>query len=117
MYIAPKAGEIPPLPPGSTLIADAETPLLPAESQGIQVVTCGLSPKDTFTFSSRGEDSAVVSLMRAVETTAGIVEPMEIPISFVPGAEDYPLLSTTAALVLTGQLAPRIQNGRINFTK
>ena len=52
---------------------------------GIQTVTCGLSQKDTVTFSSLGSDRAVVSLQRGLCALDGSkVGPVEVPVAFSP---------------------------------
>lgn len=93
------------LPRQAMVIVSAEDrPMLYQLGQiGARAITCGLSCKDTFTFSSRSEDTAVVSLMRAVPNAAGrILEPMDIPLIFPQNVPDYPLLACTAALLLAG---------------
>ncbi len=68
-----------------------------------EVITCGLSSKDTVTFSSRREGRAVVSLLRSLEGARGIVEPLDLPIRCPDGCGAYPLLAAAAArLFLTG---------------
>ena len=70
---------------------------------GARAVTCGLSGKDTVTFSSREEGRAVISLMREVTGPAGIrVEPMDLPVNIPKGVGDYPILACGAALMLLG---------------
>ena len=59
----------------------------------VQTVTCGLSCKDTVTFSSKSEESAVISLMRAVRGLSG---------AFPRQTGDYPLLACAAVLLLAG---------------
>ena len=93
------------LPKQAMVIVNAEdrSILYQLAQIGAQAITCGLSCKDTFTFSSKSEENAVVSLMRAIPNTAGrILEPMDIPVVFPQGIPDYPLLACTAALILAG---------------
>ena len=69
----------------------------------VQTVTCGLSCKDTVTFSSKSEESAVISLMRAVRGLSGeAMEPMDLPVAFPRQTGDYPLLACAAVLLLAG---------------
>jgi len=65
--------------------------------------SCGLSSKDTFTFSSRSETSASVALMREVTDVFGkTVEPMELPLKLSTPVSDFALLSFGAACILSG---------------
>ena len=82
--------------------SDDERQLKSLAQAKIPVITCGLSSKDTITFSSKEEESAVISLMRSVKSIYGhTIEPMEIPISFPPKTDDFILLAFTASLILT----------------
>lgn len=108
-----------PLPAGTTVIAasDDERQLKALAKAQILVITCGLSSKDTFTFSSKEEESAVVALMRSVKSVYGhTVEPMEIPISFPPKTDDFTLLSYTASLILTETINSQNTNLKQEFT-
>jgi hypothetical protein len=74
---------------------------------GIQTVTCGLSQKDTVTFSSLDEDRAVVSLQRGLCAIDGSdVGPAEVPVAFSPSRGGYPLLAAVAVLLLSGVEMP-----------
>ncbi len=76
----------------------------------IPAVTCGLSQKNTVTFSSRTPDSTVVSLQKEIRTAAGRpVEPRELPLSLSAPRRDYPLLAAMAVLWLSG--IPLPENG------
>ena len=86
--------------------SEEENQLLRLARLQVQTVTCGLSCKDTVTFSSRSEETAVISLMRSVCGLSGeAVEPMDLPVSFPPRSGDYPLLACAAVLLLTGALS------------
>ena len=108
LFLARKSGGYPDglvFPPGATVIVSSEdeNTLRLLARAGAQTIVCGLSSKDTVTFSSRSEDSAVVSLTRTIPGLAGEpLEPMDIPILFPPGIGDYPLLACTAAFLLSG---------------
>lgn len=68
-----------------------------------QVLACGLSSKDTVTFSSRKETRATVSLLREVRGWNGeIVEPMDIPLDIPEKCSDYPVLAAAAAAAYFG---------------
>jgi hypothetical protein len=69
----------------------------------MQTITCGLSQKDTFNFSSIGLEKAVVSLQHTIRNLNGdIIEPCEIPIQFNTEHSEYALLASIAVLVLSG---------------
>lgn len=74
---------------------------------GIQTVTCGLSQKDTVTFSSLESGSAVVSLQRGLKTLDGTEsDPADVPIYFCRPHGGYPLLAAVAVLLLCGAAFP-----------
>lgn len=74
---------------------------------GIQTVTCGLSQKDTVTFSSLENDRAVVSLQRGLKALDGSdIGPVEVPVSFSQSHSEYPLLAAVAVLLLSGVTMP-----------
>jgi len=74
---------------------------------GVQTVTCGLSQKDTVTFSSLENDRAVVSLQRGLKSLDGSdIEPVEVPVSFSPAHGEYPILAAVAVLLLSGVSIP-----------
>jgi hypothetical protein len=74
---------------------------------GIQTITCGLSQKDTVTFSSLENDRAVVSLQRGLKALDGShIEPVEVPITFSPAHSEYPMLAAVAVLLLSGVAIP-----------
>ncbi len=67
----------------------------------VNVVTFGLSAKDTVTFSSREEQSAVVSLQRSVTALDGaVLDPMEIPCILKGNCSDQLILGIVAILIL-----------------
>ncbi|ADU27889.1 hypothetical protein [Ethanoligenens harbinense] len=73
------------------------------QAQHVPIVTCGLSQKNTVTFSSRTPATAVVSLQREIHATDGApVEPRELPVTLSSPRDDYPLLASVAALWLAG---------------
>lgn len=76
-------------------------------AQGTQTVTCGLSQKDTITFSSLENDRAVVSLQRGLVALDGSeLLPVEIPVTFNDSHSEYPILASTAVLLLSGAAIP-----------
>ncbi|CDZ23677.1 hypothetical protein CCDG5_0546 [[Clostridium] cellulosi] len=76
-------------------------------SQGNQTITCGLSQKDTITFSSLENDRAVVSLQRGLVALDGSeILPVEIPVTFNTTHSEYAILASTAVLLLSGAAIP-----------
>ncbi|MGI5959489.1 MAG: hypothetical protein ACOX60_08750 [Massiliimalia sp.] len=71
----------------------------------VNVVTVGMSSKDTVTFSSHQGEEWVVSLQRSICTLHGqILEPMEIPISLAGWKDEEEILSFVTILLLLNQL-------------
>jgi hypothetical protein len=69
----------------------------------MQTITCGMSQKDTFNFSSIGQEKAVVSLQRAIQNLNGdIIEPCELTILTSSEHSEFALLASVAVLVLSG---------------
>ncbi|MEG2336056.1 hypothetical protein [Chryseobacterium sp.] len=82
--------------------SDDETQRKLLAKSKIPVITCGLSSKDTITFSSKEEECGVISLMREVRSVFGnTIEPMEIPVSFPKHTEPFMVLAYTASLILS----------------
>lgn len=70
------------------------------------VYTCGFSPKDYVTFSSREEETAIVSLQRSIRQANGhICDPMEVPCSTANKISDYSILASTLTLILLGSIS------------
>ena len=83
------------------------------------VYTCGYSPKDAITFSSREETSAVVSLQRTVRLgKGGDCEPFELPCVLDGKADDYSVLASAMGLILMRLLDENIgrESGKIYFS-
>lgn len=67
---------------------------------GLPAITCGMSHKDTLTFSSIGAERSVISLQRPVDLGGGnIREPLELPIRHTAPFEQYPLLCLAAVCI------------------
>lgn len=65
------------------------------------VYTCGFSSKDYMTFSSREQDSAVVSLQRDIVKLNGeICEPLDIRCKTRGEMNDYTILASSLCLIL-----------------
>lgn len=70
--------------------------------RGIQLITCGLSGKNTLCVTSRRQDKITVSLNRAINTLNGIVEPLEIPVNIAEGISEFDCMAAMAAKLLLG---------------
>ena len=94
------------IPNGFTAVVDSENASalsLLKQQQRIQTITCGMSSHDTISISSVSEDSAAVSLQRAIRRLDGTtMEACEIPIKFSKSPGDYAILCCCAVLLLTG---------------
>lgn len=89
------------------ITASDNQPLLQAISDSrAQVITCGMSPKDTFSCSGKNEASAAVSLLRRITNCAGdTIEPLELVFTLPEEFSVYNLLAYTAVLTLLGNLS------------
>ena len=90
---------------GDTAIVSAESPgqLKQLSRMPVQAIVCGLSSKDTVTFSSREESRAAVSLLREIRGWDGrTVEPMELLVEVPGGCGDYLVLAAAAAAMYFG---------------
>lgn len=73
---------------------------------GANIFTCGFSSKDYITFSSRNDDSAVVSLQRSIRLSKDIAcDPFETPCQIKSEMSDYTILASTLALILVGDIS------------
>lgn len=74
-----------------------------------KIYTCGFSSKDYVTFSSRNNDTAVVSLQRSVQLSkTEYCEPFEIPCIIENEISDYFILSSVLSLILLKNLNENI---------
>lgn len=91
--------------PGFLPVLDARNMAAAAalSGTGAIAITCGASPRDTFSMASLRDDSAVVSLQRDITALTGqSIEPHDITLRLQARAELYPLLASSAALLLAG---------------
>ena len=68
----------------------------------IQLITCGSGAKNTVSFSSSTETELTLSLNRSMNTSAGICDPMELPVPKTVGFDEYDHMAAFAAAVLLG---------------
>lgn len=80
-----------------TVDADSFSEKLPA---GIRLVTCGVSPKNTVSITSRTPERLTLSLNRAVNSVSGICEPLEYPVRIPKNASEYDIMAAFAAKLL-----------------
>ena len=64
---------------------------------GIRLVTCGVNPKNTVSFTSRSENSITLSLNRAIHTENGVIEPLEYPAKLLRGYSEFDYMAAFAA--------------------
>lgn len=91
------------IPPSFFAVVDSDSvgAVSLLRGKGIETVTCGLSQKDTFTFSSLENDHAVVSLQRSIKALDGSdIVPVEVPVAFSASHSEYPVLAAVAVLLL-----------------
>ncbi len=68
--------------------------------RGVQLITCGVNPKNTVSFTSRSNDKITLSLNRAIHTKNGIAEPFELPTDFLDGLTEFDYMAAFAASLL-----------------
>ncbi|GEM_PF-5414684 len=69
--------------------------------RGIQLITCGISPKNTVSITSRTAEKLTLSLNRSVRTLSGkLCEPLEQPVDVPADADEYDVMAAFAAKLL-----------------
>lgn len=100
-------------------LADSSCPeqLAKLAEQKVRTVVCGMSSKDTVTFSSFSEGSAAVSLQRTVESPDGRrVEPMEVALDLGHSYDPLSVLFYAAAMMICGAFSQEKKGKKlINF--
>lgn len=66
----------------------------------VQLIACGISPKNTISITSRTTDKITLSLNRSVRTANGICEPLELPVPDDEIVSEYDLMAAFAAKIL-----------------
>ncbi len=85
----------------SANLGDIET----AKRSGGEVISCGLSLRDTVTFSSFTDDKCVISIQRPLTRFDGSsVEPFELPLMVNEGDDRYGILCANLLLILGGYI-------------
>ena len=72
----------------------------------VQVIACGVSPKNTVSVTSRTTDKITLSLNRSVQTADGVCEPLEQPMPDNGDVSEYDLMAAFAAKILLKQNYP-----------
>lgn len=70
--------------------------------RGIQLITCGISPKNTVSVTSRTADRLTLSLNRSVRTASGVCEPLEQPVAAAECEDEYDIMAAFAARIILG---------------
>lgn len=68
--------------------------------RGIQLITCGISSKNTISVTSRADDKITLSLNRAVHGKSGLIEPLEQPVERIDGFSEYEYMAAFATNLL-----------------
>ena len=71
-----------------------------AVPKGIQLITCGISGKNTFSLTSRRENKVTVSLNRNIYGKHGVIEPLEIPVTLRKNTDETDCMIAVACLLL-----------------
>lgn len=66
----------------------------------VQLISCGVSPKNTVSITSRTPEKLTLSLNRSIRTPSGVCEPLELPVSILDGVSEYDIMAAFAAKLL-----------------
>lgn len=69
----------------------------------VQLIACGISPKNTVSVTSRTPEKITLSLNRSVRTANGVCEPLELPVPDDEIVSEYDLMAAFAAKILLKQ--------------
>ena len=74
--------------------------------RGVQLITCGVSPKNTVCVTSRTDEKITLSLNRTIRTQkGGLCEPLEQPVNIVniiSADDEFDIMAAFAARLLLG---------------
>lgn len=80
-----------------------ETDVALARKSGGDVITCGMSLRDSITFSSCAESRCVIGVQRSINRLDGSrAEPFELPADCTPQDDRYGILCAYLLLILAG---------------
>lgn len=82
-----------------SVIVDGDEPFdsLPRD---VQLISCGVSPKNTVSITSRTPEKLTLSLNRSIRTASGICEPLELPVKALESVSEYDIMAAFAANLL-----------------
>lgn len=66
----------------------------------VQLISCGVSGKNTVSVTSRTGEKVTISLNRTVKTKNGECEPLEMPVEAVEGISEFDMMAAFAVKVL-----------------
>ena len=69
----------------------------------VQLITCGVSPKNTVSITSRTPEKITLSLNRSIRTQSGVIEPLEQPVPANDLISEFDLMAGFAASLLIGE--------------
>lgn len=70
--------------------------------RGIQLITCGISSKNTVSITSRTDERLTLSLNRSIRAEHGLCEPLEYPVEVRPDMSEFDLMAAFVARLLVG---------------
>lgn len=112
LVVAPDWPVSRPVPPGLTcraLLLPGRLGPLAGDLEAGWVMSYGLTPRDSLTLSSLGQDGLCLALQREVVTLAGrSLEPQETPLRGFAGAEPELVLAWAGVMLLVGVPVERI---------
>lgn len=65
--------------------------------RNVQLISCGVSPKNTVSITSRTPEKLTLSLNRTIRTESGFCEPLEQPVDVLEGVSEYDIMAAFAA--------------------
>lgn len=66
----------------------------------VQLISCGVSPKNTVSITSRTSEKLTLSLNRSIRTASGFCEPLELPVDIVKSVSEYDIMAAFAVKLL-----------------
>lgn len=104
VVVSPDLIQVPSAPTACrALLAPGSLAHLAGELSAAWVVSYGLTPRDTLTFSSLEGDQICLALQRELVTLEGaVVEQQELVLPFSTGASPLPFLAAAGTLLLLG---------------
>lgn len=105
VLIISDGGKIPLVKRAAGVIINGDSTVIPpGHLCGVQLITCGRCGKNTISISSDSGDTLTLALNRAIQTSSGVCEPMELPVQRAPEASEFCCMSEFAAGLLLGKI-------------